>query len=210
MKQVGSCTACQSLVIGFTNAMQTVFDDVFNDLGLSSRATPEATWKRYMGHCVYCGQDTDWNLRGHSKAKNSPEIDHWIPISLGGPPTVWNMLLACKSCNSSKGDTLWPYPPALLDNFPGLEKYTIAAQELATIVWGDIVSTGTKGWTYCEVMNSISKRWQAGTLTFGSRFPKLSGYMNEWQPNHYKSISQKETSRLVGVLERETERELYG
>ena len=210
MKQIGSCPICQSLVIGFTNAMQTEFDDIFSALGLSSRATPKATWKRYMGHCVYCGQETDWNLRGCSNVKNSPEIDHWIPISLGGPPSVWNMLLACKSCNSSKGDTLWPYPPALLDNVPGLEKCTIAAKELATLAWGDIVSTDTKGWIYCEVMNYISKRWQAGALTFGSRFPKLSGYMNDWQPNHCRSISHKEASRLVVVLERETERELYG
>lgn len=197
-------------MIGFANAMQTVFDDVFSDIGLSMRATPKATWKRYMGHCVYCGQETDWYLRGHSNAKNAPEIDHWIPISLGGPPTVWNMLLACKSCNSSKGDKLWPYPQTLLNNAPELKKCTTAATELAALAWGDIAATDTKDWTYCEVINYVSKRWQTGTLTFGSRFPRFTGYMNEWQPNKCKNISQKETDRLVVTLERETERELYG
>ncbi len=210
MKHKGSCLACQSLVIAFTNALQTSYDKLFSHLNVSSRATPKAVWKKHLGHCVYCGQETDWKLRGGKKLKNAPEIDHWIPISLGGPPTTWNMLLACKSCNSSKGDKLWPYPPALLKRSPELTSCTKAAKELADTVWGGIVSTNKGVLSYCETMSYISKRWSDSSTLFGSKFPKLSRYINTWQSNQCASMSASETECMASILERETERELYG
>ena len=41
--------------------------------------------------CVYCG-------------KNADTIDHIIPRSKNGPDEDWNLVLCCKSCNSSKKD----------------------------------------------------------------------------------------------------------
>ncbi len=41
--------------------------------------------------CIYCG------------AKRDLSYDHLIPLSRGGPDTPDNLVLACKSCNSSKG-----------------------------------------------------------------------------------------------------------
>ncbi|MDI6689688.1 MAG: HNH endonuclease [Actinomycetota bacterium] len=42
--------------------------------------------------CVYCG------------CKENLSFDHIIPRNRGGPDITSNLVLACKSCNSSKGD----------------------------------------------------------------------------------------------------------
>jgi 5-methylcytosine-specific restriction endonuclease McrA len=42
--------------------------------------------------CAYCGSE-----RGLS-------WEHIIPLSLGGPDDIDNLVLACRGCNSSKGD----------------------------------------------------------------------------------------------------------
>ncbi len=41
--------------------------------------------------CIYCG------------AKKDLSYDHLIPLSRGGPDIPDNLVMACKSCNSSKG-----------------------------------------------------------------------------------------------------------
>lgn len=59
--------------------------------------TPE--WWRLLfdvfetGVCVYCGA-TDRPLT----------MDHWIPVSRGGPTEVGNLIPCCGSCNSRKGN----------------------------------------------------------------------------------------------------------
>ena len=49
-------------------------------------------FKRDGGKCQYCGVTTDLTL------------DHVIPRSKGGRSTWDNLVTACKSCNSKKGD----------------------------------------------------------------------------------------------------------
>jgi len=45
------------------------------------------------GHaCIYCGATKDLTL------------DHIVPLSRGGPHCQENLVVACRSCNSSKGD----------------------------------------------------------------------------------------------------------
>lgn len=46
-----------------------------------------------QGHCAYC-----------YRVGFPLHIDHIIPVKHGGPSDSWNLALACKSCNSSKGD----------------------------------------------------------------------------------------------------------
>lgn len=46
----------------------------------------------YDYRCAYCG------------ASDSIEMDHIVPISLGGPHTISNVVPACRSCNASKCD----------------------------------------------------------------------------------------------------------
>ena len=62
---------------------------------------PETNWigpkkvvyRRDGPYCRYCGQECSADLT----------IDHIIPSSSGGPDTLENMVIACRSCNSKKG-----------------------------------------------------------------------------------------------------------
>ena len=44
------------------------------------------------GECIYCG------------SKTGLSVDHLIPRSRGGPESSDNAVMACKTCNSSRGD----------------------------------------------------------------------------------------------------------
>jgi 5-methylcytosine-specific restriction endonuclease McrA len=48
------------------------------------------------GRCVYC--QTLFTL-------SSLTIDHVVPISKGGTNNIHNLVLACRDCNHSKGDS---------------------------------------------------------------------------------------------------------
>jgi len=52
----------------------------------------EAILGRFNHSCAYCGTTGEM------------EQDHVIPLSKGGPYTADNIVPACKSCNSSKGN----------------------------------------------------------------------------------------------------------
>lgn len=64
---------------GYHKVTQTQLDSKFESLG---------------NICIYCCE----------KAKLT--VDHLLPISKGGPHTLSNLLPACHSCNSSKGNRL--------------------------------------------------------------------------------------------------------
>lgn len=58
----------------------------------------DSTYLRLMrrvtkNRCFYCGEDMG----------NFPTIEHLTPVSRGGDNQRWNLVLACKSCNSKKG-----------------------------------------------------------------------------------------------------------
>ena len=54
--------------------------------------------------CQICSCATPIQLRGTIEA-NAPELDHVIPLALGGHHTYDNTQCLCRSCNQSKGDT---------------------------------------------------------------------------------------------------------
>jgi hypothetical protein len=52
--------------------------------------------------CMICGIKTPKKLRG-STAPNAPELDHRIPMAMGGGHTRDNVQCACRRCNLAKG-----------------------------------------------------------------------------------------------------------
>jgi len=59
----------------------------------------------YGWRCAGCGVDTPKDMKGMNQ-DNSPELDHIIPISRGGPHLYANVQLLCRKCNASKSDRM--------------------------------------------------------------------------------------------------------
>lgn len=57
----------------------------------------------YKWKCADCGVHTPRSAKGKNK-DNSPELDHIVPISKGGPHLYSNVQLLCRRCNLNKGD----------------------------------------------------------------------------------------------------------
>ncbi len=55
--------------------------------------------------CMMCGIDTPYAKRG-TYAPDAPELDHIVPLALGGPHTYANTQCACRACNQAKGASL--------------------------------------------------------------------------------------------------------
>jgi len=53
--------------------------------------------------CSGCGEETPRWLRGKNVA-NSPELDHIVALSAGGPHTYDNVWMLCRRCNQEKSD----------------------------------------------------------------------------------------------------------
>lgn len=66
--------------------------------------------------CAYCKCDV-YMTKGY--APNQATIDHVVPLSKGGPHTYNNIVTACQSCNSAKGDTMLDAAPlSISKHFP--------------------------------------------------------------------------------------------
>jgi len=50
---------------------------------------------RDHGRCRYCGSE------------DGLELDHIVPIALGGSNRISNLATSCHACNSSKGTSVW-------------------------------------------------------------------------------------------------------
>lgn len=55
--------------------------------------------------CQICGVPTPLGLRG-THHQDAPEVDHIIPLCLGGGHTWDNVRCACRRCNGSKGGAM--------------------------------------------------------------------------------------------------------
>lgn len=62
-------------------------------------------FERDQWRCQLCGISTPRELRGKHKPA-SPELDHIIPISKGGPHTYVNTQCLCRRCNGDKSATI--------------------------------------------------------------------------------------------------------
>ena len=96
-----------------TNYQLALFLEKFNDQGdttnlllkvenVSKRASLDQFYyllsSLYKGNCFYCGKLI--------KKKESAHVDHFIPWSFVQADQIWNLVIACKSCNLSKNDKL--------------------------------------------------------------------------------------------------------
>ncbi|WP_182520076.1 HNH endonuclease [Ochrobactrum sp. RH2CCR150] len=58
--------------------------------------------KRDRWRCQLCGTKTPRRLRGSTDPR-APELDHIIPLAMGGSHTRANTQCACRQCNGAKG-----------------------------------------------------------------------------------------------------------
>lgn len=68
------------------------------------KVDPFVVFERDRWRCQLCRRKTPKKLRG-SMNPGAPELDHIIPISMGGSHTYRNSQLACRACNMAKGAT---------------------------------------------------------------------------------------------------------
>ena len=65
-----------------------LFDD-----GSITPESIEAVFRSFDFRCAYCGM------------KGELHRDHVVPVALGGPHIIENIVPACRSCNASKADS---------------------------------------------------------------------------------------------------------
>ncbi|MCA0032740.1 HNH endonuclease [Mesorhizobium sp. B263B2A] len=62
---------------------------------------PIAVFDRDKWRCQLCGVKTPRKLRGKNQP-TSPELDHILPLAVGGEHSYRNTQCACRSCNLAK------------------------------------------------------------------------------------------------------------
>ena len=62
----------------------------------------EVVFERDGWRCQICGDRTPKKSKGTIDLK-APELDHRVPMAMGGPHTYRNAQLACRACNIAKG-----------------------------------------------------------------------------------------------------------
>lgn len=85
---------------GGNSAQRAKRKGVPRDWGLRA----EEVFERDQWRCCLCGCKTPQRLRG-STADNAPELDHIVPIALGGGHVFDNVQTLCRACNGRKGAT---------------------------------------------------------------------------------------------------------
>lgn len=58
-----------------------------------TKAERQQVYEKYGGHCAYCGKEIDIK---------DMQVDHMIPLRLGGADEMSNYMPACRRCNHYK------------------------------------------------------------------------------------------------------------
>jgi 5-methylcytosine-specific restriction endonuclease McrA len=69
------------------------------------RIDPNSVFAQDEWTCQMCFTYTPPALRG-KRAAHAPQLDHVIPLAMGGPHVRWNVQTLCFECNASKGARL--------------------------------------------------------------------------------------------------------
>ena len=122
--KVTECTGCKAVfcpLYGFSHA--TICRPCANERALAAKraqrlkrklrlrcavreaVNPIRVFERDGWRCALCGVATPASLRG-GYDDHAPELDHIVPVSLGGPHTYANTQCACRRCNGMKGARL--------------------------------------------------------------------------------------------------------
>jgi hypothetical protein len=72
---------------------------------------PIKVLERDNWHCRVCDRPTPREKRGTTD-DDAPEVDHIIPLCVGGPHVYWNVRCTCRTCNQRKRGT----PPVWFDD----------------------------------------------------------------------------------------------
>jgi 5-methylcytosine-specific restriction endonuclease McrA len=72
---------------------------------LSDAIDPIKVFEKAKWICHLCGEKTIKALRGGYDPL-SPELDHIIPLSVGGTHTYGNVACSCRACNGKKGNKI--------------------------------------------------------------------------------------------------------
>ena len=60
------------------------------------------------GHCRYCGKKLSWVNYGTPNGRGAWEVDHSVPVALGGTHYLSNLWPSCIECNREKGTMTGP------------------------------------------------------------------------------------------------------
>lgn len=74
------------------------------------RLCGEQNWR-----CCYCGS----RMEGFAQDSDAPTIEHIIPLSLGGPDRIENIVVACYRCNTDRGSAITDIHIAAIDAWEG-------------------------------------------------------------------------------------------
>lgn len=99
------CNTCYDKHQKTFRRIQRVRRKAFERNVKSENVNPIKVFERDNWTCKLCGIKTPKSKRGLNEL-NSPELDHIIPISKGGPHVYTNVQCLCRSCNMKKSDKL--------------------------------------------------------------------------------------------------------
>lgn len=68
--------------------------------------TLNRVYDKTEGYCYYCGKSLAWKNYGVYGARAAWQVDHSVPLSLGGTDHLNNLVPACIGCNLQKGTQL--------------------------------------------------------------------------------------------------------
>ena len=142
-------TACENLIENIENITQRNMLATYRQVLLET-ASPT---------CFYCGKD----LRG-TKAF---AVDHFIPWSFVHSDNLWNLVLACNKCNSSKSDKLTD--AAFLKKIIARNKLLLTSNE--------------------DLIKNEMIRYSESKLQDLYSYAKYNGFSAEWKPSNQVEFS---------------------
>jgi len=80
--------------------------------------TLDWVYDRTGGYCRYCGKKIYWSNYGRLDGRGAWEVDHSVPVSLGGTDYLRNLWPACIDCNRDKGTMKGSQYMRLFDDGP--------------------------------------------------------------------------------------------